>query len=409
MLGHVAALQALEFEVETAHAELSTSFGDRVACIGTLDTSRLVEKLEPAGNIEQYRGAGSAPVPMTQEGEFEFTIDLKGHGSTTEGSPNASQTDDLIAWIFGMAAPDLSLATSQTLTGGTVDAPTTSGANGADAGGLLALGTAGDGDGEGLVYPISAHTGSALAMLVELLGAPANGALMRGVFQFYFPSSPTSSDVPTARFRLLSANMQYAAHGCAPKAIRIAGTGPGGRPQLTVTVGVARWGEVNVTFPSTATEDRVVPAPTAAGSVHVQLAGTADRNEIVCHDFQIEIGLAVEAVRGFGGVSSKQDIIGWKRGLDTMRISLLVGADATTTTPVFPTWAREGAELSVMVNLNRSVGKQVSFWFPKLCLDVVPVQMADQGINRFRVSGIPYTSDVLTTELTRARMVMGLS
>jgi hypothetical protein len=37
------------------------------------------------------------------------------------------------------------------------------------------------------------------------------------------------------------------------------------------------------------------------------------------------------------------------------------------------------------------------------------VQIRDGNINRYRFSGTAYTSDTLTSELTRARCVIGLS
>jgi hypothetical protein len=409
LTGNPSALGAVEYELETDAdhwAEIVNTFGTRLSHVGMIDCSKLVHAKQEPGHAEQYRGAGGQWVLMGKDGEFEITLDLTGHGSTTEGTPAVHANETFIGWVFG-GGPTLSLATSQTLTGGTAAAPTTSGANGGVAGGLFAIGDLDDGDGDGQMYPASAHAGSALTLLAALRGAPANGAKLDGVYNMYLPSSPTAGYIVGGRFRLQTANMQYSCHGCFPKSYSIKTVGPNGRPQLTVTIGVSRWFEVAATFPSVLDPNKLLPAPVAAGSLHVNAVGTSDRNELFCTAFEINVSINVEIVRGPGGVDAYQTIIGAKRVTDSITVKFRVDADAATTTPLLPGWGRGTTSFSIMYTLSTSRGSRVGFWFPKVCSRTVPVQINDANINRFEFEGEAYTSDTLTTELTRSRMVMG--
>lgn len=411
------ALAAIQWELETSTpgvqtwGELVETFATRLSPVGPIEIGLKHAKQE-AGHAEQYRGAGGQYVLMTMDdSSFKIVLDLAGHGVTTEGTPTVDPNETFISWVLGGLSPDVSLATSQTLTGGTKSIPLTSGANGVDAGGLVCIGTLGDGAGDAQMYPVASHAANALHLLVDLRADPAAAQKVFPVWQSYLPSDPTVGAVQSARFRLQTANMQYSCHGCFPMAATIKNTGPSGRPQLEATIGVARWTEVAATFPNVLTPNKLLPAPVAAGSLHVNTivdgVYTTARNELYCHAFDITYSMKVEVLKGPGGFSPYQSIIGARRVVDDVQISFTVDADAASTTPLLPGWGRGTTSFGVMYTLSTTPGNRIAFWFPKVCSMTVPIQMADSNINRFKFEGSCYTSDTLTTELTRSRMIYG--
>lgn len=396
------------YEAETGWAEnVNTYTTHRIPTIGPPDVSGLVHNKTTADFTEQYRGAGHTYVLMTQGGSFTTTLDLTGHGATTAGSPSVDAIETFLDGVFGGTGA-FSLATSQTATGGTATIPTMSGATGVTAGGVVRVGALGDGDGDGQFYPVSTHSSSNLNLLVGLRGSPVNGAVVYPTRMIFSNSSPTSSAIAGRRFEIMTANTQYRCHGCFPMSVSFSGLGPGGRPQIAITWGVSWWTDAGTTtFPSVVTSNRYLPSPVAAGSLHVQAVGTATRNELVCRDFTIDYNLGVEALRGSGGVNQYQDIVGAVRtGLESCTIGFTVDAEAAGTTS-FADWGRSlTTNRSVAYTLSPNIGSAVGFWFPKVCVTTVPVLMRDGNINRFRFTGVAHTSDTLTSEVTRARMLL---
>lgn len=408
-MSNVAALGAIEYEAESSWAEaVTTTATHRLPHIGaSIDTSGLTHAKEEPGHVEQYRGAGSTYFLGAQGGSFEITMDLPGHGATTSGSPSVDAIETFLGLIFG-TAPSLSASASTTLTGGTATAPTTTASGTFSAGGLCRVGVLGDGDGDGQMYRIGTHVTTTLNLSTALRGAPVNGAVLLPVVQLIPPSAPTSGSITSVRFLLLTANMHYRCHGCFPMSVSFTGLAPGGRPQIKSKWGVSRWSEVSATFPSAVTQNRYMPAVVAAGSLHVQDVGTATRNELSCRDFQVDYTLGVEVLKGPAGVGQYQDIVGARRVLDDVKVSFVVDADATTASPVLPGWGRGTTNHSIMYTLSPTAGSAVGFWFPKVCDTTVPTQMSDGNINRFKFEGRAHCSDTTTSELTLARMVLGL-
>lgn len=411
MTANPASLHSLLFEAESSAAnwaEGTSTFANRVPLVAPVELA-LTHPMVPSEQVNQRRQEGGKHVLMIQGGSFTTTIDWFGHGSTMVGSPTVHDTETLLGIVFGNVA--LSLTTSDTLTGGTASAPTTTGASGVSPGGLVRIGTGGisaDGDGNGQGYPSSGHASNTLTMLVDLDGAPANGQVLYPVVQFYPSTSPTSTAVVGTRFRFLSGNYQYDCHGCYPTAVTITGLNPGQRPQFQITWGVSRWTYANATFPTTVTETRAVPAPIAAGSLHVQTPGTTTRNKIKCRAFSIDWTIGHEVEHGDGGVSVHQTISGVRRTGDMIKVSFTADADATTTTPVIPGWFTANTAKSIMWTGSCTDGSAVMAWFPNVCpSDGVPVQVADQNLNRVVFTGTAYNSSTTTSDLTLAAVILG--
>jgi hypothetical protein len=188
----------------------------------------------------------------------------------------------------------------------------------------------------------------------------------------------------------------------------LSGFSTGESPKIEITWGVSWWTDAaSTTFPSAVTSNRYLPAPVAAGSLHVQEVGTVTRNEFTCRNFTIEYNLGTIPLKGSGGANAYQETIGAIRGgEESCSISFTLDSQAAGTT-TFADWARAETDLCLAYTLSTVDSRAVGLWAPKFCLTGVPVQMGDGGVNRIRVSGMCHTSDTLTTELTRARLILG--
>lgn len=403
-------LGSITYEAESAWGEdVNTYATHRLPTLLPVDCSGLVHNKSTAEYTEQYRGAGHRPVLMTMGGSFKIKLDLCGHGATTAGSPSVDAIETFINLVWGGTGA-FSLATSQTVTGGTAAVPTMSGATGVSAGGLVRVGALGDGDGDGQFYAVSTHAASNLNLLNDLRGAPVNGAVVYPVYQMFSNSSPTSVSITGTRFELLTANTQYRCHGCFPMSVAFSGLSAGERPQIEIEWGVSWWTDAgSTTFPSTVTSNRYPPSPVAAGSLHVSAVGTTTRTEYTYRSFQLTYDLGVDPLKGPGGANQYQDIVGAVRtGNEKCSISFVVDSEAAGTATLAG-WGRGTTDRFVVLTLNPNIGKAVGFKFPKACSSTVPVQMRDGNINRVKFDGECYTGDTLTSELTRARMVLGFA
>lgn len=404
-------LGSITYEAEGSWAEnVNTYTTHRVPNIGAVDCSGLVHNKTTAEYMEQYRGAGHAPILMTMGGSFKTKLDLCGHGATTAGTPTVDAIETFLDGVWGGTGA-FSLATSQTMSGaGTVSAPTTSGASGVTAGGLVRVGELGDGDGEGQFYAVSSHASSTLNLLNDLNGVPANGDVLYPVRMLFSNSSPTSVSITGRRFEIMTANTHYRCHGCWPMSVSFSGLSAGERPQIEITWGVSWWTDSSsATFPNTVTSNRYPPSPVAGGTLHVNAVGTSTKNRLVCRNFSIDYNLGTEALRGPGGVNAYQDIVGAVRtGNESCSIKFTVDSDATGTTTLAD-WGRSTTNRFIVYTLSTTPGSAVGFKFPKVCSTTVPVQVRDGSINRVTFEGMAYTSDTLTSEVTRARMILGLA
>jgi hypothetical protein len=400
-------LGAITYEVESSWAEnVNTYTTHRIPNLLPVDCSGLVHNKSTADYTEQYRGAGHAPVLMTMGGSFKTKHDLHGHGATMVGSPTIDAVETFKGIVWGNVA--LSATSSTTLTGGTASVPTTTASGTFSAGSLCRVGVLGDGDGDGQMYPIATHVTTTLTLGAALRGAPVNGAVLYPVVQFYTNSSPTSVSITGTRFEILTANTQYRCHGCFPMSVALTGLSAGERPQVEITWGVSWWTDVGTaTFPSVVASNRYLPAPITAGSLHVQDVGTVTRNELVCRNFSIEYNLGVEALKGPGGVNAYQDIVGAVRtGNESCSVRFTVDSSAAGTVTL-ANWGRGTTNRFIMWTGSTTDGSAIGIKLPKVCSTTVPVQIRDGNINRVTFEGMAYTSDTLTSELTRARMVLG--
>lgn len=405
------ALAALEYAPETAFAETSTTFATaRVPVKNAIDPSGLLWEKQPLSLVTQHMQGGSGYALMGQGGSFTTELHLTGHGETTIGSPSLSTTETLMGYVWGNVA--LSATASTTLTGGTANIPTTTASNTFLDGALCRIGALGDGDGEGQMYAIATHETTNLTLLNDLAGAPVNGAELAPAANFYLHETPygmgLNASTPGLRFRFLSSNLQYSCHGCFPTGLTITAASPNESPVATITWEVSRWSAVSATFPSAVTMLANRPAPNAAGTLFVNDVGTATRSVRAYRNLTIDIGLGFQGIVGPGGVSAYQKYVGCCRMPTTVKWSWVEDADATTASPVLQGWGTaDNKRIHIMATLSPTVGKQVGFYSPNVCVATVPVQFNDNGINRLKFEGTAETGTTTTNDLTASALRMG--
>ena len=407
-MAHPSAPAAACYEIESAWGEdVDTAATYRVPLRDAVDVSGLVHASEPSGRVEQYRTGGSHQVKMVMGGSFKVKVDWRGHGSTMVGSPSLDALETLDGIFLGNSA--LSLATSQTTTGGTAAIPTMSGATGVSAGGLVRVGALGDGDGDGQFYAVATHSGSNLNLIGALNGAPVNGAVVYPVAMTY--SSTSASTVQSTRWLLQSQGIQYVAHGCYPMTRTVTGLNPGERPTIEYTFGVSWFETSTATFPSAVASDTYNPAPIAAGSLNIQVVGTTTRNvRTSARGFSIEHNINVIPLPGYGGVNAYQMITGAVRGDESITVTFTEDAETTTLTPVLPGYWDTTSSYYLTWTGSSVDGKAIGLFCPKLCPSGnKPVMFSEGGVNRFRLQLSAYAGGTTTSELTRAPVVYGWS
>ena len=400
-----AALGAIEYAPETAFAESSSTFSThRLPLLGAVDVSGLTHEKQASDRVEQYRQGGSQWVLMGQGGSFTVKMDLTGHGATTAGSPTLDALETYLGYVFGNVA--LSASASTTATGGTANVVTTAASGTFSAGALCRIGAGGlsaDARGGGQFHAISSHTSTNLTLLTNAGAAPNNGDVIYPAAMIYpseTPSSGLDGTTPGLRFRLLTANLQYACHGCFPTAVNLTGLNSGERPQIEVTWQVSRWSAVSATFPSAVTSNQYNPAPIAAGSLFVNSVGTATRAVRSYRGFSVSYTLGVEPLLGPGGVSEYQSVIGCRRTVDSIKVSWTEDADAATATPVLQGYGTGTTSLHVLWTGSVTAGSAIGIYLPKVCVTNVPVQKMDGNINRLTIEGQAYTGPTTTNDLT---------
>jgi hypothetical protein len=407
-MSNASVLGAIEYEAESAWAEDVTTFAThQLPIIGEVDASGLTWEKENPGRAQNYRGGGEQWIKKIMGGSFKTRMYMV-RGVTMVGSPSLSAMGAL--WGIAVGNHALSLTTSQTCTGGTAAAPTTSGATGISAGGLVRIGALGDGDGNGQFYVNGSHAGSAATLIGAMDGAPLNGAVIYPVEQIYASSGATSTDITGTRFRFLSGNLGYEAHGCYATAIEYPTVNTGEIPIVDITWGVSWWRHTATTLPSAVTSSRYNPGPIAAGSFNAVAVATTTRTKHEIRGLSVSHTLAVTPQMGPGGVNAYQGIVGAKRGgHDVVSLTWTVNADAATATPAWHALATAETSLHVECTLSVNDGTAVGFKCPKVCITNVPTQRNDGGINRLVIEAQAYTGDTTTNDLTRAQIVWGLA
>jgi hypothetical protein len=393
------ALGSISYESEASFGVDTTTFTTlRLPITAPVDASGLVHNKIDSQRVVQYRNDGTAWILGTMGGSFKTKFYLPGHGSTTSGATTITALETLLGYVFGNAAVSASAGT--TLTGGTATAPTTTASGTFSAGSLCFVGSLGDARGAGQGYAVSTHVTTTLTLLTALIASPTNGDVLYSATTIYPSEAPTSTTVTSLRFLLQTANLMYECHGCWPMSLSISGLNPGELPAIEVTWGVAWWRYSTATFPSVVSTDTSNPGAVAGGSLQVNTVGTATNAPRTFRNFQIDYTLGMETLRGPGGVSQYQDIVGCRRTPDKIKVSWTEDADAATTSPVLPGYGTGTNRKHLMYTSSTGAGSRIAIYMPNVAVSNIGLQKVDGNINRLTCEAMAYTGPTTTSDLT---------
>lgn len=402
-MSRTSALGAVEFENETGWAEVSTSFGSRLAVLGEVDCSGLEQAKVPANRTVQYQNDGTMPVRGTLGGSFTTDVWLPGHGVATDSGIPAAQTHEtflgyvLGATTFGGAAT--------TGSGGTASTITTAAANGLTPGQVVFCGVKGDTRADAQAGVVDTHAANSCALLNELPAALSGVDAVASSVMVYPTETPTSVALTSLRMRALTANQQYAMHGCLPQSLTVTGLSPGEIPRASVTWRPSRWEPVSATFPSALSVDQFNPAPCAGGSLFFQAYATNTRQVYACRSFDLSIDLNVTPIMAPGGVDAFQDVIGGVRGPMTITASFIVSAGNASASPTWPgRWDSDSQFYHLLYTLSGAAsGRRMAIYMPKVCIvDRKPVQRSQSGVNAEQVTVRAYTGPSSVNAITQS-------
>lgn len=384
-----------------------------------IDVSGLQRALLDRGGTFQRFGEGDAMVPGPfGVSTFKTTLDAYGHGSATNGALTEPNLAKLLAHVFGNSVWS---QVGGLLTTGTNDANTLTSTNTTLlAGGLIRVGAKGDtrADGQGSV---AAGASSPYELDVDLPGAPTTADAVRAMGLIYPISDPTSGILTSSaaasnnslRFVLATANLQFAARGCACTRAALTGIGPGGYPRWELDWGSAHWNPVSQTYPSaTATADKA-PAPVANGSLFIQAKGTTTRATYEPRDISFEIGHEIVPIRGPGGENTGQDVVGWVRVPRRSVLNVTLDAEAVTASPTWHTlFATDPNSITmrhILYTMNTVDGRALALYLPNARpIGQVPSQSRFNDMNTVTLQFEALTNTVTTNALTLSAWRLGM-
>lgn len=408
MAGRNSSKGAAEFNVESAWCEASTTYGSRLAVLGEIDFSGLNQGKDDPERTVQYMNDGTMPIRMTKGGTFQTDFWLAGHGSSTaSGTPTAEEHETILGYALGNTTAG---GAATTASAGTTTI-TTAAASGLTAGQIFHGGVKGDGRMDGQAGVVSTHSSNTLTSLVTMPAAASGTDTIASTVMVYFTETPSSASVSSVRWRGLTADQQHAMRGCWTQSLGISGFSPAEKPRASITWGISDWDPVSVTFPSTTGVDAFNPAPTAGGSLFFQARGTATRQTYACRSFEVSIDLGIQPVMGPGGNSAVQAVIGAVRGPAVITATFVVDSESATASPTWGgRWDSDSQFYHLLFNANGAAsGQRVAVYMPNCCItDRKPVQFAQSGINRERITVRAYMGTDTTSELTRSAFRIGL-
>jgi hypothetical protein len=401
-------LGAMRFADEASFGEASTTFDERLEVIAPIDISGLTQELEMVDPQVQYQNDGALPMRGVQGGSFTVSLYLCGHGSATTGAITATAEENFISRCIGNL--------DNTSNGGVVNSVsdseqfTTTGVT-VNNGGLIRVGTLGDGRGEGQYQAVKVN--GTMTLHTALGASPVADDVIYTPAMIYPSEAGTSASITSQRIEIITANQSYQCHGCYPTGIAISGLNPGEIPKIDITMGVARWGSSSSTFPTVTSVNSFVPSPVAAGSFFFNTFGTGTRVTYGIRDFTLNIEMGVMEIRGPGATNAHQVIIGARRTKCQASFSFTVDSDVKDTTTWEDVWnTSEASQTFKHCLYTCSAGRDggtLGFYFPKVHITGArPTQIDMDGINRQTVNCRAVTSSAATNNIEKANFIMGL-
>jgi hypothetical protein len=401
-------LQDVAWDIEsasTAWAEDVDTMTYALRLAEPIDVSGITRRSIQPDRVVGVRNDGTKPTLGPWDINFSFSCWLTGRGTTSAGAVTLTDLYRLIGHAIGTAA--VAAAAGSTLTGGTVNIPTTTASGTWSAGGLVPLGILGDGDGNGQFHAIATHTAQNMTLLTNMQGAPANGAVMLAPDLAYTAASACT--MTGLRFRIETADLQWVVHGCVITGITIAQTNPGENPKLTFAVR-GSWAEYKAaTFPTANPAAPTVPKVThnASGSCFLNDVGTATSALIALRQWSINVGLGISVIEGGQGVDANQTITGATRVTDTISVSATVDALGADTTPFYADKFDANTSQHMLVTFQSGDGGACAIYLRNLCwTGNRPTQTSTNGRNTIPLQFMAYNGSTTTNDLTRSALVI---
>ena len=367
MTANPSKLQRLNWKQESAWAENVTSMSGAYAipALGRVDYT-VNQPMVDTMRTTQYRNEGTIGAPGPWDITLGFDMHLAGHGSTTAGAITVQDHETFLGWIFG-GGPTRTATSGTTINGGTsttTNLVTTSSGTFAP-GGIFWLGAKGDGAGDGQANVVDTHTLTDLVPEFAVPSAPVDQAVVYSGVNIYTVEDATSSSITGARTQLFTANQQILCHGVFPTSAQLSGFKGGEFPQVKVGLR-GSWAEMRAdTFPDATAMSILTPAPVAGGSLNIQAYGTTTRQALSWRDLTVDFTLGVQPLPGGDGVDAYQSIVGARRTVDKILITVTLDAPAASTSPTWWTAFLTNGWHHILWNGTAANGQRVAWYAPR--------------------------------------------
>lgn len=355
-----------------------------------------------------HRGA------QTGQATLEFTTNLIGHMSDPT---SGALTERWMTTLLGYAVAGKRVAGSGSLISGTSSTANTlilSDVSGWVAGDAIAIGSKGDGRGDGQVLIASGVTGGASGSIDLLTAAPAapttNGDNAARL-QLIYPDE--TGTFTTTRWMAMHSGTgnQFHMMGCQLSGIRFSWPLDGqGLAKATWTYRCAILDQVATTFPSsTSLQDNFGHAP-GGGSFYLQAFATKTRATKTPAFIDLEIDLGLESTLGPGGNHQSQVVTAWQRTAMNARLTFTIPWETAQQTK----WTTANSSYTfdhALFNSSPVGGYRTGFYCPRIFL-VGQRPIVPENVNEQTYVRIPFQcteSTDTTSALTRSawRLFMG--
>ena len=343
---------------------------------------------------------------------LEFTTNLPGNNSDPASS---TVTENFVATLLGYAIGGKRVAGSgSTISGAwsTASSIYLASAAGWVAGDMVAIGTKGDGKGDGQPLVISAVTAASglLDMLTNAPAAPTTAGHTASRLALIYPDETVTPT--TTRWLAMNADTgnQFHLMGSQLSQVRFATPLDGsGLMKITWTYRVAVWRRQATTFPSALTMQTANGFAPAGGDFFINDFATKTHNTEKPSTLTFEVDLGLEPTFGTGGNVNDQVVVGWARTMAKPRMTFQVPWETEWQT----WWETVNASIArkhIRANLGCVGGYRVVFYLPYAhpigMNPIVPDNVNEQTFVTLQVLGSESTDT--SSALTRSAWRLGL-
>jgi len=393
-------LIACSYEDESSWAEDTDTWATRLQLVGqptvTLNQERVAEPI-----TQQYREEGKAGVLGPRTGEITLTLALTGHGGTSAGALTRTDVGTLLHSFIGECETDDQGRTVSSATSASQFAPSGIFVDG----GLVRVGSLGDGRGDGQFAAV--NNGTTMTLLTAL-GATPNVADVIYANQLLYPhETPAGVAITSHRMLIQTANKQYKLRGVFPRSLSISGTNPGEQLSVSLTYGISWWDYANETFPNTTATDAKAGTIVGNGSAFIQDVGTVTRATYSMRSFSLNFDMNVSELEGPDAVNPYQTIVGAVRNRCAVTCTTVHDAEATGT-ETFGDKFDAGTLQHILVGFSVVDGKAVGIYLPNAELTSRPTQEGIDGLNRVTCNWRALTSTDTTSGRTLSSFRIGM-